>query len=166
MHSLALDNRKRLFDVLVVREIDRLSRNLAKQLIVEEMKRDVVQIEYVLGEFPDTPEGNFMKQVRASVAEYEREKIMDGATYENKLELIEQLNLRVQLVHDGDEYRVGMTCDLPDSNYAEIIRRKNTMRNFCIRVNASIPLPRRNKKGVGSIMVGKLPVTMMLLESS
>ena len=28
--------RNRMFDVLVVREIDRLSRNLAKQLIVEE----------------------------------------------------------------------------------------------------------------------------------
>jgi len=67
-----------LFDVLVVREIDRLSRNLAKQLIVEEeLKREGVQIEYVLGEYPDTPEGNFMKHVRASVAEFEREKIKE-----------------------------------------------------------------------------------------
>ena len=31
------------FDVLVVREIDRLSRNLAKQLIVEEELRQVVE---------------------------------------------------------------------------------------------------------------------------
>ena len=64
------------FDVLVVREIDRLSRKLAKQLIVEEeLKRYGVQIEYVLGEYPDTPEGNLQKHVKAAVAEYERLKI-------------------------------------------------------------------------------------------
>lgn len=64
------------FDVLVVREIDRLSRSLAKQLIVEqEMKRHGVEIDYVLGDYPDTPEGNFMRHMRATVAEYEREKI-------------------------------------------------------------------------------------------
>ncbi|MBN1813041.1 MAG: recombinase family protein [Anaerolineae bacterium] len=64
------------FDVLVVREIDRLSRNLAKQLIVEqEMKMVDVSIEYVLGEYPDTPEGNLQKHVKAAVAEYEREQI-------------------------------------------------------------------------------------------
>jgi site-specific DNA recombinase len=64
------------FDILVVREIDRLSRNLAKQLIVEqELQRAGVRIEYVLGEYPDTPEGNLMKHVRATIAEYEREKI-------------------------------------------------------------------------------------------
>jgi site-specific DNA recombinase len=66
------------FDVLIVREIDRLSRNLAKQLIVEsELKRSGVSIEYVIGEYADTPEGNFMKHVRASVAEFEREKIRE-----------------------------------------------------------------------------------------
>jgi site-specific DNA recombinase len=64
------------FDVLVVREIDRLSRNLAKQLIIEqELKRAGVSIEYVLGEYPDTPEGNLQKHVKAAVAEYEREQI-------------------------------------------------------------------------------------------
>jgi site-specific DNA recombinase len=34
-----------------------------------------VEIEYVLGEYSDTPEGNFMRHIRATVAEYEREKI-------------------------------------------------------------------------------------------
>jgi site-specific DNA recombinase len=64
------------FEVLVVREMDRLSRNLAKQLIVEEeLKRCGVQIEYVLGEYPDTPEGRLNKHIRATIAEYEREKI-------------------------------------------------------------------------------------------
>jgi site-specific DNA recombinase len=66
------------FDILVVREIDRLSRRLAKQLIVEEeLKRCGIQIEYVLGEYPDTPEGSLMKNVKASIAEYERLKITE-----------------------------------------------------------------------------------------
>jgi site-specific DNA recombinase len=63
------------FDVLVVRELDRLSRNLAKQLIVEEeLKRGGVRIEYALSEYPDTPEGNLQKHIKATIAEYEREK--------------------------------------------------------------------------------------------
>ena len=58
------------FDVLVVRELDRFARSLAKQLIVEtEFKRADVEIDYVLGEYSDTPEGNLMKNVRAVIAE-------------------------------------------------------------------------------------------------
>ena len=66
------------FNVLVVREIDRLSRSLAKQLFVEEeLKRHGVQIVYVIGEYPDTPEGSLNKNIRASIAEYERLKISE-----------------------------------------------------------------------------------------
>ena len=66
------------FDVLVVRELDRLSRNLAKQLIIEEeLKRYGVRIEYVLAEYDDTPEGRLQKHIRATIAEYEREKIKE-----------------------------------------------------------------------------------------
>lgn len=64
------------FDVLIVREIDRLSRSLAKQLYVEqELERAGITIEYVLYDFPDTPEGSINKHFRAIIAEYEREKI-------------------------------------------------------------------------------------------
>jgi site-specific DNA recombinase len=66
------------FDVLIPREIDRLSRNLAKQLIVEEeLRRAGVGIEYVLAEYPDSPEGRLNKHIRATIAEYEREKIKE-----------------------------------------------------------------------------------------
>ena len=74
------------FDVLVIREIDRFARSLAKQLIVEEeLKRSGVEIEYVLGEYPDTPEGSLMKNVKASVAEYERLKITERTTRARRL---------------------------------------------------------------------------------
>jgi site-specific DNA recombinase len=66
------------FDVLLVREIDRLSRNLAKQLIVEEeLRRHGVEVQYVLADYPDTPEGRLNKHIRATIAEYEREKIIE-----------------------------------------------------------------------------------------
>ena len=64
------------FDILVVREIDRFARSLAKQLIIEqEFRRYGVQIEYVMGEYPDTPEGSLNKNIKAVIAEYERLKI-------------------------------------------------------------------------------------------
>jgi len=64
------------YDILIVRELDRLSRSLAKQLIVEqELKHAGVTIEYVLYDFPSTPEGRLNKNLRAMLAEYEREKI-------------------------------------------------------------------------------------------
>mgnify|MGYP002713119390 CR=1 FL=1 len=66
------------FDYFVVREIDRLSRKLAKQLIVEEqMKRSGVKVVYVLEEYDDSPEGRLNKHIRATIAEYEREKIAE-----------------------------------------------------------------------------------------
>jgi site-specific DNA recombinase len=69
------------FDVLVVRELDRLSRKLAKQLVVEEeLKRAKVAVEYCLATYDDTPEGNLNKNIRASFAEYEREKIRERTT--------------------------------------------------------------------------------------
>jgi len=69
------------FDVLVVREMDRLSRRLAKQLIIEEeLKRAGVEIEYVLATYEDNPEGNLSKQIKAVVSEYERLKINERMT--------------------------------------------------------------------------------------
>ncbi|HKZ41750.1 MAG TPA: recombinase family protein, partial [Candidatus Hodarchaeales archaeon] len=50
------------FDILVVREIDRLSRKLAKQLIVEEqLDRAGVEVNYVLASYEKSPEGRLNK---------------------------------------------------------------------------------------------------------
>lgn len=68
-------------DVLVTRELDRFARGLAKQLVVEgEFERYGAGVEYILGEYPDTPEGNLMKNVRAVIAEYERLKTRERVT--------------------------------------------------------------------------------------
>lgn len=69
------------YDVLVVRELDRLSRRLAKQLIIEEeLRRAGVEIEYVLATYEDNPEGNLSKQIKAVISEYERLKINERMT--------------------------------------------------------------------------------------
>lgn len=78
--------RKGEFEVLIVRELDRLSRSLAKQLIVEEeLKRYGVRVEYVIEAYEDTPEGRLNKHIRATIAEYEREKINQRMTRGKRL---------------------------------------------------------------------------------
>lgn len=73
--KLASENK---FDVLVVRELDRLARNLAKQLVIEkDFERFGVDIDYVIEDYQNTPEGKLSKHVRAVIAEYEREKIRE-----------------------------------------------------------------------------------------
>jgi len=59
-------------DVVVVHDIDRLARNVYFQLHLErELASAGVKIEYVLGQYEDTPEGNLLKRIKADIAEYE-----------------------------------------------------------------------------------------------
>jgi site-specific DNA recombinase len=65
-------------DAILVYELDRLSRKLVHQLIIEEeLGQAGVSVFYVLGDYKDTDEGRLMKQIRASIAEYERAKIQE-----------------------------------------------------------------------------------------
>ena len=76
------------YDVLIVRELDRLSRRLAKQLYIEEqLKKAGVSIEYVLAEYADNPEGNLSKQIKAVISEYERLKINERMTRGRKIKV-------------------------------------------------------------------------------
>lgn len=96
------------FDVLLVRELDRLSRNLAKQLVVEEeLKRNGVRVEYVLAEYPDNPEGNLQKHVKPAIAEYEREKIKERMVRGRRLK-VKAGNV---LVHSTPPYGYRVATD-------------------------------------------------------
>jgi site-specific DNA recombinase len=65
-----------LLDILVVRELDRRSRDVGKLYIVEkELRRYRVGIEYGLTDFPQTPAGQLMKNIYASFAQFERDEI-------------------------------------------------------------------------------------------
>lgn len=62
------------FDILVVRELDRLSRDPGKlYYFKQEFENCKVQIEFTLGNYPKTPEGQFTMGVMASLAELEKE---------------------------------------------------------------------------------------------
>lgn len=73
--------RKGLFDVLIVREVDRFSRDMPKFFILQqELKRDGVEIKYALYDFPDTPEGQLRRNFFALLADYERAKTIERTT--------------------------------------------------------------------------------------
>src|SRR5829696_7239541 len=64
------------FDVLIIREMDRFARSLAKQLIVEqEFQKLGVELEFALESFDSSPEGSLHKNIKAVIAEFERVKI-------------------------------------------------------------------------------------------
>lgn len=64
------------FEVMVVREIDRLARNRFKQMSVEiQLESCGARVEYVIGQFEESAEGRLLKGLMSEFAEYEREKI-------------------------------------------------------------------------------------------
>ena len=64
------------FDVLVVREIDRFARSLAKQLIVEqEFQKLGIELEFAIESSDSSPEGSLQKNIKAVIAEFEHVKI-------------------------------------------------------------------------------------------
>lgn len=65
-------------DVLVVYDMDRLSRKaLYHMMIEEELGKLDVSIHYVLGDYDDSHEGRFMKGIKRDLSEYERGKIVE-----------------------------------------------------------------------------------------
>jgi site-specific DNA recombinase len=62
--------------VLLVYDPDRLARRMAKQLVIEEeLQRSGVTIRYVTLRLGESAEDQLLKNVRSSIAEYERSKI-------------------------------------------------------------------------------------------
>lgn len=69
---------KEKVSVVIVYDIDRLARRSVYQMLIEEEFRKLgTIIEYVVGQYEDTDEGRLQKQIRASIAEYEKAKILE-----------------------------------------------------------------------------------------
>ena len=67
-------------DVVVVYDLDRLSRKAVHQMLIEEeFGKAGVTVCYVLGDYRDDDEGRLQKQIRAAIAEYERAKFKERA---------------------------------------------------------------------------------------
>ena len=66
------------YDVLIVHKVDRLARNRFKQMSIENNLEYVgVRVEYVNGQYADTPEGRLLKGMVSEFAEFEREIITE-----------------------------------------------------------------------------------------
>lgn len=66
------------FDVLIAADMDRLSRSLAKQILIEnELIRFGIDIAYVNNIYPKTSDGQLVKQIRAVISEYEQVKSVE-----------------------------------------------------------------------------------------
>jgi site-specific DNA recombinase len=63
---------------VIVYCVDRLARKLVYQLLIDdEFEKVGIRLEYVMGQYDDTEEGRLYKQIQASVAEYEKAKILE-----------------------------------------------------------------------------------------
>jgi len=59
-------------DVVIVHDLDRLSREPAYQAIIEmELTSSGVRVEYVLGQYEDSPEGDLTKMIKSAISKYE-----------------------------------------------------------------------------------------------
>ena len=81
LDRLRSDAKASLFDILSVHSIDRLSRNLYHQgIIVEELKKNGVEVFIKDKPIADSAEGKFLFNVLGAVAEFEKEKILERTT--------------------------------------------------------------------------------------
>ncbi len=65
-------------DVVVVRTLDRLSRNSVHQGVIQyEMEEHGARLELVAERFDDTPEGRLWRSISGFIAEFERERTRD-----------------------------------------------------------------------------------------
>ena len=87
------------FEVLVVREIDRLARNRFKQMSVEiQLESCGARVEYVIGQFEESAEGRLLKGLMSEFAEYEREKIRER-TRRGRLRSVKAGNVTISSQH-------------------------------------------------------------------
>src|SRR5262245_53921962 len=65
-------------DIVLIHDPDRLARRLAHQLVLlDELERRRVRVEFLTTPREDTPESRLLLNVRGVIAEYEREKIRE-----------------------------------------------------------------------------------------
>ncbi len=96
---------------LIVYDLDRIARKSVHQMILEEeLRRFGVTVEYVIGRYDDSDEGRLQKQIRASIAGYEKMKIdaTSRKLMEERIELCSHLNTTV--LDDVQIYEIERFC--------------------------------------------------------
>jgi site-specific DNA recombinase len=68
----------RFVDTVVIYDLDRLAREAGLIYLLEkEFRKAGVEIHYVLTQYDDTPSGRLLRQIKASIAEYEKAAIVE-----------------------------------------------------------------------------------------
>ena len=82
--------RAKLFQAVVVYDVDRLSRNLSHQLLItEEIEKAEATLVFVKGNYENTAEGKLFYAVKGAFADYEREKIRER-TSRGRIAMLQQ----------------------------------------------------------------------------
>jgi site-specific DNA recombinase len=155
---------RRELDVLICYDPDRLARNMAKQLVIEEeLSRNSVRIAYVSLPLNGTPEDNLLKNVRSSISEYEREKIrirtQRGLREKRERGLViggGVCPFGYTYTHDQNGRVVGLEINPETAPIVQRIvagLRTRSMPAVCAELNAeSIPSPRGGQWTTGTLV--------------
>lgn len=109
-------------DLVVVWDPDRLSRQLAHQLLLtEEFERAHVRLEFVNFEWQNTPEGQLFYALRGAIAQYEKEKIKER-TQRGRLQKARQGRLPLAFRPYGYEYDPATALLIPNPAEAGTVR--------------------------------------------
>lgn len=81
LSNLREDIEDGIIDKVVCFDPDRLARKLVNQLIIDEFfSKNNIDIEYVNGDYADSPEGKLFYSLRGAVSEFEKAKIRERTT--------------------------------------------------------------------------------------
>ncbi len=116
------------FGVVLCYDPDRLARRMAKQLVIEEeLGKSGTTLRYVTLRLGDTAEDRLLKNVRASIAEYEREKIALRTSRGRRAKAERGLVVGAgvppygyRYTHDGEGRVIGLE---PEPESADVVRR-------------------------------------------
>jgi len=139
------------FDVVIFYDPDRMARNLMHQLIIaEEIDKSGAQLQFVIVNYDQSPDGKFMFGIRGLLAQLEKEKIKERTMRGKKGKAAKGMVI-------SDTKPFGYTFDPKNSTYvineteAELIRmifdfmvnKKLGTARICKELNArGIPSPR------------------------
>lgn len=115
---------QKAYDVLIVREIDRLARNRFKQLAIEnELDAQGITVEYALGRYDDTDEGRLLRGLVGEFAEFERSKIK-ARTARGRQRAVEQGHILARVaVYGYDKKEVnGIRTLVINEDEAAVVR--------------------------------------------
>ena len=113
----------RTVDLVVVWDPDRLSRNLAHQLLLtEEIERARVRLEFVNFEWKNTPEGQLFYALRGAIAQYEKEKIRER-TGRGRLQKAKQGRLPAAFRPYGYDYDSRTALLVPNPEEVPVVQR-------------------------------------------